>query len=431
MGKKYNTNRRRSRRKPVKEPEGQILGIEEASVQLSLPIADILAGVHDAVEAVAGQAGLLVMKAVIEQEVKDLTGGERYERSDQRLGHRHGQEDGYVVFAGQKIPLRHPRVRVDGKEKQLESYALFQQDGRLQRAAASRVIRGVSTRNYKGVIEAMDEGFGVEKSSVSRHWKAASARELAELMERPLGDLSIEVILIDGIEFQGRLFVVALGFSADGTKHVLGLWHGATENADLCKALLRDLVNRGLPTDRNYLFVLDGSKALHKGVYSTFGEKAVLQRCQFHKEQNVLSYLPREYHATVRQRLRASWGMNDYDRAKKALERTIEYLEDLSHSAAVSLREGLEETLTLHRLKVPPILRKSFRTTNAIENLFSRWRSLCRNVKRWRNDDMALRWAGATLLQAEKNFKRPKGHRQMPILTSALNAEVARKEVAA
>lgn len=432
MSRKYSKRSHRSRRKPQRKPEGQVLGIDEASVQLSLPIARILSGAHDAVEAVAGQAGLLVMQAIINQEVKDVTGGERHERSANRRGFRWGYEEGYVYFAGQKLPVRRPRVRgLDHKEVPLESYGMFQQDSRMQRATARRVIRGVSTRDYEGVIEAMEDGYGIKKSSISRHWKAASTKQLAALMERPLGGLDVQAIMIDAIEFHGYLLVVSLGFAADGTKHVLGLWQGVTENAQLCRALLRDLVDRGLATDRRYLFVLDGSKALLKGVRSIFGDNAVVQRCQFHKEQNVLSYLPKGYHAVVRQRMKAAWGMNDYDKAKKALEQTIDYLEDLSHSAATSLREGLEETLTLHRLKLPHMLRRTFHTTNPIESLFARGRELSRNVKHWRSEDMARRWGGTTLLEAEKKFKRIKGYRELPLLAAALNAVVDGKEVAA
>ena len=432
MRKKYSKRTQRSRRKSRRQPEGQVLGIDEASVQLSLPIAQILAGAHDAVEAVAGQAGLLVMRAIIDQEVKDLTGGERHERSTNRHGFRWGHEEGYVYFAGQKLPVNRPRVRgLDRKEVSLESYGLFQQDSRMQRATARRVLRGVSTRNYEGAIEAMEEGYGIKKSSVSRHWKAASAKQLAELMERPLGELDLQAIMIDGIDFHDYLLVVSLGFAADGTKHVLGLWQGVTENAELCRALLRDLVDRGLATDPRYLFVLDGSKALRKGVRSIFGNNAVVQRCHFHKEQNVISYLPKGYHAVVRQRMRAAWGMKDYDQAKKAMDQTIDYLEELSHSAASSLREGLEETLALHRLQVPHMLRRTLHTTNPIESLFARGSELSRNVKHWRSEDMATRWAGATLLEAEKKFKRIKGYRQLSLLVSALNPVVEGKEVAA
>ena len=247
MGQKYRKKTRRSTRKRTRQPEGEILGIDEASVQLSLPIAEILAGAHDAVEAVAGQAGLLVMQAIIDQEVKDLTGGNRHERSSERQAFRWGHEDGSVVFAGQKLAVKRPRVRgLDKKEVRLGSYSAFRQDGRMQRATSRRVIRGVSTRNYEGVIDSMEDGYGVKKSSVSRHWKAASAQQLAELMERPLGELDLQAIMVDGIEFHGFLLVVALGFTSDGTKHVLGLWQGVTENAQLCGALLRDLADRGL-----------------------------------------------------------------------------------------------------------------------------------------------------------------------------------------
>ena len=214
-----------------------------------------------------------------------------------------------------------------------------------------------------------------------------------------------------------------MGFTSDGTKHVLGIWSGATENAEVCKGLLNDLIERGLPADRSYLFVLDGSKALSKAVRAVFGDRAEVQRCHVHKERNVISYLPDEYHRMVRQRLHAAWGMTDYGKAKKALLKLVKYLATLSASAARSLEEGLEQTLTVHRLKLPDQLRLTFRTTNPIENCFSSTRHLCRNVKRWRNDDMAVRWAGTMLLEAEKKFRRIRGFREMPFLVSVLRKD--------
>jgi transposase-like protein len=290
----------------------------------------------------------------------------------------------------------------------------------MRQAVSPRVLAGVSTRDYRGVLDAVCDGYGIERSSVSRHWKAASMAELRRLMERPLGELNLVAILIDGIEFHGFLLVVALGIDAVGRKHVLGLWPGATENTEVVQGLLADLLRRGLRTDQPYLFVLDGSAALHKAVQKTFGRRAVVQRCQVHKERNVLGYLPPENHATVRQRLRAAWGLKKYADARAALVKLVEYLAELSVSASRSLEEGLEETMTLHRLGVPESLRRTLRSTNPIESCFSTTRELCQNVKRWRSEEMTQRWAATMLLQSERRMRRIKGHRELPIVIAGL-----------
>ena len=423
MAKKYSKKTRRSRRRAPKLENRCEAKVTESGVQLMLPIAEILAGVQDSLESLAGHAGLLIMNALLEDEVDQLV-GERYTHNHGRAASRHGYEDGYIVFAGRKVPMKKPRVRsVDGRELPLERYGLFKAGTRMEDAVSQRVIRGVSTRNYEGALDAVCDGYGVQRSSVSRQWKAASTKQLKVMMERPLDDLDLVAMMIDGVSFHDTLIVAALGFTANGTKHVLGLWSGATENAEVCKGLLNDLIERGLPADRSYLFVLDGSKALHKAVHAVFGDRAEIQRCHVHKERNVISYLPDEYHRMVRQRLHAAWGMTDYGKAKKALLKLVEYLATLSASAARSLEEGLEETLTVHRLKLPDRLRLTFRTTNPIENCFSSTRHLCRNVKRWRSDDMAVRWVGTMLLEAEKKFRRVRGFREMPFLVSVLRKD--------
>ena len=424
MAKKYHKQSRQSRRreqaKARAEVRGRIVGVDEASVQLSLPIAEIVAGVSDAVEAVAASAGLLVMQALIEQEVQRRA-GPRYEHVADRVASRWGKESGYVVFAGRKLAVDRPRLRgSDGHEVPLERYRLFQQEGRLQQAVTRHVVAGVSMRDYSGVIDGVCDGYGIERSSLSRHWKAASAAELQAFLERRLDDLDLVALLIDGIEFQKTLLIVALGVDATGRKHPLGFWPGATENAEVCKRLLQDLVRRGLKPERKYLFVLDGSKALAKAVQSVFGKRAELQRCHRHKERNVLGCLPPSYQATVRGRLRAAWGLKGYREAKAALHQVVEYLEEISVSAARSLEEGLEETLTLHRLGVPEQLRQSLRSTNLIESCFAGTRELCANVKRWRSEEMVQRWVGTMLRESAKRLRRLRGHRELPVLIAAL-----------
>ena len=427
MAKKYAKKTKRSRRKAPQKPRGRIREVdhesEEVTLALPLPLTELLAGVRNAVESVAAEAGLLVMKALIDEEVEQCT-GPKDQHNPERQGHRWGSEEGYVVFSGRKIPVKRPRVRTtDGKEKKLERYRLFQAPEAMEAAAGKRVGCGVTTRDYEKVIDDVCAGYGVRKSSVSRHWKALRAERLAEFVERRLDGLDLAAVLIDGIAFQDYLFVVALGVDSTGAKEILGMWQGATENKEVCKELVQDLVARGLPADRRYLFVLDGSKALAKAVRSCFGKNAVIQRCQIHKERNVLSHLPKSFHVVVRRRLRAAWKMKSYDTAKEELEKLVVYLDDLNPSAAESLREGLEDTIAVHKLGVPETLRRSLRSTNPIESCFSMTRKFCRNVKNWKNADMAMRWAGAMLQECQKRFHRLKGYRSMSVLLTALRAQ--------
>jgi transposase-like protein len=432
MAKKYRKKTRRSKRNDPSNLEGDVRITPEGQAQLCLPIAEVLAGIHHALEDFAAQAGLLVVKGLLEDEV-DRKVGPRYGHNGERTMVRWGTEDGFIVFGGRKIAMQRPRVRKvsESEEVPLETYGLFQSDERVQDDVSRRVLRGVSARNYEGVIDDICIGYGIRRSSVSRHWKAATEKELARLQSRPLDDLDIQALFIDGIHFQGECVIVALGVTSEGQKKILGLWEGSTENSQLCVDLLEDLVERGLPTDRSLLFVLDGSKALRKAVKKVFGNDAVVQRCQVHKERNVLSYLPKEQQANIRRRLRVAWGLTDYAKAKAELEKLVTHLEGISHGAAESLREGLEETLTVHRLDLPPSLRKSLRSTNIIESAFSKTRTVCQNVKRWRPGIMRLRWAGTVLLEAEKQFRRIKGFRQLEFLVTALRSRKIGKEVAA
>lgn len=420
----------RSKRIPSSARKGRVLRVAGNEVQLSLPIPMVLEATHGAVEALAGEAGMLIIRALIDEEVEQLA-GPRYEHSEQRTATRWGSEEGYAVFNGSKVPIRRPRVRsVDGKEVPLDRYSSFRSDTRMKGSVVQRVLRGVSTRDYAGAIDDVCDGYGIDKSSVSRHWKAATAQELASLLERRLDGLELPVIMIDGIHFHDFTLISALGIAADGKKHVLGIWDGATENAGVVTALLENLVERGLAQDRDYLFVIDGSKALRKAIVAVFGKRGAIQRCQVHKARNVLSHLPDQHQGMIRRGLRAAWGMKSHADAKAALDALATKLDDLSPSAATSLREGLEETLTLHRLEVNARLRPVLSCTNPIENIFARTRELCRNVKKWSSADMALRWASTMLLHAEKRFRRVIGKEFMAALVEKLG-QFARKEAVA
>ena len=408
----------------------EVVGGQELLVRVPLPMAEVWAEMQARVEELTGQAGLQILRAILENEVTRRVGPPH--RPNPTAGCvRWGKQPGYVVFAGQKVPLERPRVRTrEGQEVELESYGQLQQDGKLQRAVREGVVAGLSTRNYRRAVESVVEGYGIEKSSVSRQFVAASSNQLRSLCERRLEDLKLVVLMIDGIHFGGQVLVVALGIAESGEKHVLGVWQGATENTTVVTGLLEDLVDRGLDMQRRYLVVIDGSKALRAGVERVFGKQAEVQRCQVHKRRNVKEYLPDNCQRDYDRRMRNAYAMSSYTDAKAALEKIFRQLERINPSAARSLEEGLEETLTVHRLGIGAVLRRKLSTTNAIESCLSTVQRVARNVKRWREGDQPLRWTATGLLEAEKKFRRIKGYQEILLLKERLNpSRIQQKEV--
>ena len=434
MGKSYQRKTRRSKRKTPSTPQGTV-SVEtadgQARFQMMLPMDLLLFDVAQAIEETASQAGLLMMKALIEEEVEQIA-GPRYTHQSDRRAMRWGQDEGHVVFSGRKMAMSKPRVRsMDGHEVPLSRYQAFAQPRRMQQAVSKRVLRRVSMRDYAGAIDDVCDGYGVDKSSISRHWKAASSKQLKQTMERSLSSQDFCVLFLDGKEFQDFTVIVALGLDYEGHKHVLGLRPGATENAEVCGALLDDLIERGMSRDHPYLFVLDGAKALRKAVVQRFGDKALIQRCRVHKKRNLQKYLPKKYHGMLSMKLKAAWEMTEYSQARHELRKVQIWLASINDAAARSLEEGFEETLTVNRLNLPSQLRRLLASTNIIESCFSLTGDLCRNVKRWRNANMAWRWAGTVLLEAEKRFHRIQGYREMPLLINALGELIDTKEAVA
>jgi transposase-like protein len=400
------------------------------ALEEQLPMLDLILEVKRDIEAVSAEIGLKIMARYMEQEMEQRCG-----LWGQQSHYRHGRQPGYVVFHGRKVGLQRPRLRRKGAgEVPLESYQFFQQDGRMQRAVARQLLRQVSTRNYAGAIDDCLEGYGVEKSSVSRHWKIATAAELEKLCQRPV-PAQLVALLLDGQSFRGEHLIVGLGVDEAGQKHVLGLWHGATENSTVARALLSDLRERGLDTEAALLVVIDGAKALHKAVKEVFGERALIQRCRVHKLRNVMEHLPKEKQQQAAWRLRGAWAKPSAEAALQELRATVKWLDAISPSAARSLEDGLAETLTLHRLGINELLRRSLSSTNLIESCFSRTEAWTRRVKRWRNGKMVLRWGAAALLVAEAGFRRIRGHAHLPQLKAALvahqNSELATLKKAA
>jgi putative transposase len=403
---------------------------ENPNVQMILPMADIVGLLQQGVGHLLREAGLALMSLVMEEEVRHLA-GERYQQHEDRQAHRWGKEDGYCVIDGQKVPIQRTRLRTkDKREQRLGSYELFQRSGPLQQGVWDKMMRGLSIRNYGAVVKEFSTAYGIEKSAVSENFIEASREKVKQLMERPLGEMRPCAVLIDGTPFKDRQMIVALGIGCDGCKTVLGLREGATENTTVVGALLSDLIERGLDFSTPRLYVLDGGKALHTAVRRHAGEAAFIQRCQVHKKRNVVDHLPEEHKADVRRKLQNAYSMADYGDAKRALQRLQHELMHLNPSAARSLEEGLEETLTVHKLRVPDQLRRTLSCTNVIESAFSIVETVCRNVKRWRGGDQIERWVGSGLLVAEQQFRKVIGYRQIPVLLSSMDNAVSQKPLA-
>jgi len=399
-------------------------------VQMTLPLAGIVGLLQEGVGHLMREAGLLLMMEVMDHEVRHVV-GERHVPNAERQASRWGKEQGYCVVDGQKVPIARTRVRDKAnREVRLGSYELFQRSGPLEAAVWDKMMRGLSTRNYGPVVKDFAQAYGVEKSAVSENFIEASREKLKELMERPLGELRLCALLIDGTPFKDRQMIVALGIGCDGRKTVLGLREGATENAAVVSALLSELVERGLDFSTPRLYVLDGGKALHAAVRRHAGEAAFLQRCQVHKKRNVIDHLPEEFKTDVRRKLQNAYAMAEYSDAKRALERLHRELMDLNPSAARSLEEGMEETLTVHRLRVPDQLRRTLSSTNLIESAFSIVETVCRNVKRWRDGDHIERWIASGLLVAERQFRKVIGYREIPMFLSSITNAVSKKPIA-
>jgi len=376
----------------------------------------------------ATEIGLLGAIGFLENEVSQLC-GEWHERRTDRAMTRYGAQPGWVAVNGQKVAIPRPRVRyVDGGgEVRLKSYQRLQRRENLGQTVLRRVVRGVSCRNYEGVVDDLRRGSGLKKSTISRQFIAEMTGRIRKLIERRWDGTRWVAIFIDGKAYAKDMMIVALGVKIDGTKHVLALREGATENAEVVKDLLEDLQNRGVATDQMTLFVLDGAQALQAAVKRVWGRYAVIARCQVHKRRNIKEYLAREYWGELDRRLNEAWYGNDYDQALGKLEQTVGWLERINPDAARSLREGMEETLTVVRLGVPDLLRQTLSNTNVIESALSVVGSVSDRVKRWKRGAMRWRWCAAGLMFAEEKFRRVKGYRLIPQLITALD-ELAHKE---
>jgi transposase-like protein len=359
-------------------------------------------------------AGMEALKAVLEEERTAIC-GPRYEHQGGRRAYRSGHTMGELVLGGRRVQVSRPRARgLEGKEEHLPSWRAFSASDPLEKRALEQMLIGVSSRRYERSLEPVPPHVaarGTSKSAVSRRFVATTKAKTAEWLGRDLSSIDVVVLMIDGVHIDDHVLLIALGIDAEGEKHVLGCFEGATENATACTALLTDLRERGLRTDRTTLAVLDGAKALHKAVREVFGPLALVQRCQVHKIRNVLDQLPEAMRVSVRAAMREAYACADAVRAKKLLQNLARRLREAQPGAAASLEEGLDETLTVMRLGLPKSLARVLSTTNAIENLIGAVRRLGKRVRRWRNGKMILRWTVAAISDAATRFRRIAGAR--------------------
>lgn len=398
-------------------------GLAGLPLEATVAMADVAAAMREGLLAFSTAAGLVVMQQMLTEELASIV-GEKHAKLPDRVGNFHGTTTGQVVLGSQKITVTRPRGRyVDGGEVSLATWECFASEDLLRQIVVERMLAGVATRRHVDVSEPVGpvEGRAVSKSAVSRRFKAATEKALSELLARDLSTLETAVLMIDGLNVAGQMITVALIITADGTKVPVGLVLGDTENSVVVTDLLADLVARGLRYDHGILAVLDGSKALRRAVVKVFGERALIQRCTLHKRRNVIGYLPVEERDAVDRRLAAAFAHTDPVKGLKACRDLARQLESKHPDAAGSLREGLEDMFTVAGLGVTGRLRQSLTNTNCIESMISITRTTDGRVKHWRDGTMKKRWIAAGMLEAERSFRRLKGHADMPTLVTAIN----------
>ena len=364
--------------------------------------------------------GLQAIEDELQSEVVKIAGA-RYSRTHPDFK-RWGCNEGSVFLGDQKVPIAVPRVRdvLNSKEIPLSSYQGFQNPGSIDEVVFKRLINGISTRKYEKAALEVPATFGIKKSSISRKFIRASARKLKECLERDLSGYDIVSIFIDGKGFAENEVIIALGITLTGEKVVLGFIESSTENHVVCRDFINGLINRGLNTDNEILFVIDGAKGIYKGIKSALSRKAVIQRCQWHKRENILRYLDKGHQSNFRRKLQSAYEQPTYEAAKKKLNLIKKELLILNQSAVRSLEEGLEETLTLHRLGMFPKLGTSFKTTNCIENIMRQVGIYTDRVSYWKNSDQRQRWVGTALQEIEPNLRTVRGYRHLKELRRAM-----------
>ena len=382
-------------------------------------VQDTYSEIRQMVEMQLRGAALKLVYGLFEEEMNRLC-GRQFSRKNQELGHRGGWDPGSILLKGQRVGVKKPRVKKDGKDVLLESYQALQGFDLLCEGVMQHMLSGVSSRNYERLIDKIEGGLGLSRSSVSRAFVKGSEEALEAINGRDLSQQSWFAIYIDGIAFSRRTVVVAMGITESGHKQLLGLREGDTEHWEVCKDLLASLHERGLSSEQRLLFVLDGSKALRKAVQSVY-PNAHVQRCTIHKERNIVSYLPARHEFEFRRRWKRLHGMQEYSDAQREYQSLVDWLGKINHQAQHSLLEAAEETLTILRLNAPAKLRKTLQSTNALESIFASVRASSLRVTNWTaGKNQMLRWTAALLLEAENHLKRIPGYKEIPYFLNQL-----------
>ena len=421
MKKRYQIDKQRAAQQFRKQA-----GASNENIQLALPLPEVLALAQKGLMNLALAAFTKLAEEMMHWEVNGLA-GPKNQADPNRDNVRWGTQTGYCVVGGQKVPLERPRVRNARRhEVPLGSYEVLQQASLMEDSVWHKIMHGLTTRRYGEVVRELEQAYGIEKSTVSEHFIEASRRHLEKLQQRSLSEDAFCTMMVDGTPFGDQDVVVAIGLTLQGQKKVLGLHQGATENATVVKHLLDDLGQRGVAFDVPRLYVVDGGKALHAAIHKKAGRCAVIQRCQVHKIRNVTDHLTEDFQMAIRCKMRNAYTMREPGDARRALDTLLHELMHLNPSAARSLEEGMEETLAVHRLRVPEKLRHTLASTNLIESAFSTVETVCRNVKRWQGGDQYLRWIASGLIWAESRWKRIQGYRELPILVKELELAVVK-----
>ena len=397
----------------------------KANGQILLPIVDMIQSASQVVDGVVHEIGVKTLELILALSAEQVAGPHTPGKASGEIRH-YGSQRGRVQLADRKVGVKRPRLRhkTEG-EVAIPAYEALRKNQAVSQYMLGALMRGISTREYQEVLPKMAETVGVSRSAVSRQAMEASVEQLKQLQERRWDQVEILVIYIDGQRFAEHHILSAVGVDLEGHKHVLGIASGATENAAAVKQLLTGLRDRGLPTDRKYLFIIDGSKALRTAIEEVFGHEQEVQRCRNHKLENVMNELPKEQQEQTRRLMRAAFRLSSAEEGEKRLEQIARQLEYDYSSAARSLREGMKEMFTLQRLKIPASLHKCLATTNLIESPHSGVRKRTRNVCRWRDADMAERWAASAWLLTEKHFRRIDGHHELWTLAALLGRDTS------
>ena len=374
---------------------------------IKISLDDVRAMTSEMLEAKVRSGALDFVIRVMNEEVEQLCGRAFSHKAKTNRARRGGNDKGSVSINGNRVSILKPRVRKDNKEYPLEMYNRLHSTERLSEFIFTTMLSGISTRSYDKNVLKYERSLGVSKSLASKKFIKESRKSLNEMNQRRFEGKEFLALFIDGVNFGGDMVVVALGVDTQGSKHFIGISQGSTENTEIVADLLGSIASRSIQFSPKVICVLDGSKALRKGIIDHFGKRADIQRCLIHKIRNVEAKLDKVYHSDFKEKIHQAYSLNGYEECKASMNNIVNWLSKISHNASESLKEGLDDILTLHRIGMPPELRKSFYTTNVIDSAFSNPKFRVRRVKRWRkNNDMIKRWAGSHLLEQEKTFRK-------------------------